>query len=76
MPRRVNRDKFEDYFYEQFDLQYVESEGDDTRIDFDSETSIWLRDGLSVEGCLPKNMKLKVNSIISKLKLENCIEYI
>lgn len=73
---KVDKEDFENEFQNIFELQYVENEGPDLRIDLTEDLSIWLRNESSVEGCLPKRYRKKVNSIIEKLQLQNDVTYL
>lgn len=73
---KVDKEDFEDELYNVFDLHYVENEGPDLRIDLTEDLSIWLRNESSVEGCLPKRYRKKVNDVIEKLHLRNDVTYL
>ena len=73
---KFDKEDFENEFQQEFDLQYVENEGPDLRIDLTEDLSIWLRNESSVDGCLPKRYRKKVNSIIEKLHLQNDVTYL
>jgi len=51
---KVDKEDFENEFQQSFDIQYVENEGPDLRIDLTEDLSLWLRNETSVEGCLHK----------------------
>ena len=62
----INKYDFSDAVELELDTNMIESEGEDLRIDFPGDYSIWVRSGTSVEGTMPKRHK-KVIQVLSPL---------
>lgn len=73
---KIDKEDFENEFQHEFDVHYVENEGNDLRIDLSEDLSLWLRNESSVEGCLPKRYRKKVNTILEKLQVQNDVVYL